>query len=144
MSDITDDKQRNIFKDWYVRNAKIFNASRRARYQQDAAYRADVQRRSAAYRKKSAGSVPTSRNGLVSTTYVAALCGVSQQTIRNWEVTGVIPVASFGTKKRLYTSEQAHLIADWYHSFDSESEYEAAQEMFLQWKAHAKHAKPAA
>ena len=146
MSETSETKQRNLFKDWYVRNAKDFNASRRARYHQDAAYRADVQRRSAEYRRKSAGSVPTSRNGWFSTTYVAASCGVSQQTVRNWELTGVIPVATFGGKKRLYSAEQAQLIVDWYHSFDTGSEYEAeaAQEMFLQWNSHAKLPKPAA
>ena len=113
-------RQQAVFKSWYDRNRQAFNDKRRKRYRQDPEARLIAQQSAAAYRTRPRGDEePERREGLWTTTGVAYQLGISAQTLRNWEARGLIPVASYGVKHRLYSTGQVELLALFHYCVSS-------------------------
>jgi hypothetical protein len=104
--------QKEAFRAWYDRNRRAFNAARRQKYLTDRARREKARSQAAKYRQsvRETGKLPALRRGLFTVSHLAAVLGVSAQTVRNLEAKEIIPKASHPGKHRLYSAEQVSLL----------------------------------
>lgn len=130
-------RQRSSFNAWYDRNAASYNAERKRRYHEDPEIREEARLAAANYRKRVAeGGVelPALRGGLYTSARVAALLGISTQTLRNWEARGMIPKPTLPGKHRLYTKRQVELLSALIAA-ETRSEFEIARtNLFVEWE----------
>lgn len=121
-------RQNDSFNAWYSRRKASYNEERRERYQQDSEFRERARLQAAKYRQRirDDNHIPDRRQGLSTSTRVAALLKVSTQTLRNWEARGVIPKTTQGGKHRLYTDHQVGVLESFFEIIRADpSSYEA-------------------
>jgi len=110
------------FKSWYSKNKGALSKKRKARYAQDKEYRDAIINHQREYRE---ANPPPSRAGrarfkeiggkeveVVRIGKVAASIGRSDQTIRDWELGGIIPEPSIIGSHRYYTLKQVALLKE--------------------------------
>ncbi len=131
------DARRNSFNSWYERKGEEYNAQRRKRYQDNPELRAKARQQAAIYRQtiRNEDHGPYGmRDDFYTTTGVADILGISNQTLRNWESKHLIPKATYGDKHRLYSQDQVDLLVTMVNaSGDSDNFNHARRILFSQW-----------
>lgn len=133
---MADIPRQSSFNAWYSRNADDFNAKRRQRYHEDPTLRIKARTQAAAYRKAQAeaGTLPEQRGLFNTSARVAALVGISTQTLRNWEARYLIPRATHGQAHRLYTPHQTSLLMAMAEVSDNPAQFaQARRAVFMHW-----------
>jgi len=136
------------YKSWYEKNAERLKKQRRQKYKKDKTYREAAKARARAwYDREKKPQRPADRTTVVSPdgkTYLSIgklseMIGKAVDTIRSYHRQGVIPVPdAFNVRGwRLYTDEQAKVIADAFALFDRgelSSLTEVKEEIQRNWK----------
>lgn len=116
------DATKSAFKKWYEKDKDKLSEKRKQRYQSDAAYRAMCIARAAERRAKfpapSRAEMPIFKevNGksveVFRISEVGQMIGIGIQTIRAWEVSGLVPKPTVKSFHRNYTKFQIALMKE--------------------------------
>lgn len=115
---------REYYQKWYEANKDRRNAARRERYQRDGTYRARQVSAARDYRAGGRKADVEATTGPSAVMYVAPgkevalwtigdiarTLGITTQTIRVWEIRGLLPAPTIDSGKRMYTKKQAKYI----------------------------------
>lgn len=115
-------KEPSTYGTWYERNKAALSERRRKKYQTDEDYRQNVISRQREYRSN---NPPPSRAGKSNYRLVAGnkvevfrigrvgeIIGRTDQTIRDWEASGLIPKPSVESAHRYYTKKQVQMLKE--------------------------------
>lgn len=131
------DNQRPLssFNAWYERHAESFNEERKQKYASDPELRERARVAAKDYRQRRSArtDIPdTNKAGLSTSSRVAAILGITRQTLMNWEGRGLVPRPQ--GKHRLYTEKQVDLLEDLHQSLNTPDLESAKSELWQQWE----------
>ncbi len=118
-------RENSAFKAWYEKNKESLSEQRKRRYEADPEFRDAVLARAAQWRRDNPEK--TSRVGQarlkeinghkVECFRMSEACrriGCSDQSIRDWEASGLIPKPTLQSAHRYYTARQIELLGDFF------------------------------
>lgn len=118
-------REKSAFKAWYEKNKDSLSEQRRRRYQADPEFREAVLARAAQWRRDNPEKVSrVGQAGLKDINGRKLECfrmseacrriGCSDQSIRDWEASGLIPEPTVQSAHRYYTAAQIELLRDFF------------------------------